>query len=232
HYVPQLSKAIIRHNQATGEKAINLKGYMVGNYLTDDYHDYLGLFQFWWSTGLISDDTYKQLNLLCDYESFVHPSSSCDKFLESNRLLKRMLVVGHASEKYDPCTEKHSVVYFNQPEVQKALHVIPAVAPAKWETCSGVVNNNWLDSPRTVLDIYHELIHSGLRIWMFKQRFADILSFMGGWTQEYAGLTFVTVRGAGHEVPLHRPKPALTPIKSFLSGRSMPCLERVSLSDS
>lgn len=34
--------------------------------------------------------------------------------------------------------------------------------------CSGVVNNNWLDSPRTVLDIYHELIHSGLRIWMFR----------------------------------------------------------------
>lgn len=116
HYVPQLSKAIIRHNQATGEKAINLKGYMVGNDLTDDYHDYLGLFQFWWSAGLISNDTYKQLNLLCDYESFVHPSSSCDKFLEvadnelgnidqysiftpsctasvsqSNRLLKRML---------------------------------------------------------------------------------------------------------------------------------------------
>ncbi|KAK9195242.1 hypothetical protein WN943_003362 [Citrus x changshan-huyou] len=130
----------------------------VGNALTDDYHDYLGLFQFWWSAGLISDDTYKQLNLLCDYESFVHPSSSCDKFLE---------VVGHASEKYDPCTKKHSVVYFNQPEVQKALHVIPVVAPEKWETCSGVVNNNWLDSPRTVLDIYHELIHSGLRIWMF-----------------------------------------------------------------
>ncbi|KAH9664229.1 Carboxypeptidase [Citrus sinensis] len=210
--------------------------FRVGNYLTDDYHDYLGLFQFWWSTGLISDDTYKQLNLLCDYESFVHPSSSCDKFLE---------VVGHASEKYDPCTEKHSVVYFNQPEVQKALHVIPAVAPAKWETCSGVVNNNWLDSPRTVLDIYHELIHSGLRIWMFKfSQFPNLhlrlcflisnlfLHMMGGWTQEYAGLTFVTVRGAGHEVPLHRPKPALTPIKSFLSGRSMPCLERVSLSDS
>ncbi|KAK9186454.1 hypothetical protein WN944_009068 [Citrus x changshan-huyou] len=152
----------------------------VGNDLTDDYHDYLGLFQFWWSAGLISDDTYKQLNLLCDYESFVHPSSSCDKFLEvaDNELGNidqysiftpscTASVVGHASEKYDPCTEKHSVVYFNQPEVQKALHVIPAVAPAKWETCSGVVNNNWLDSPRTVLDIYHELIHSGLRIWMF-----------------------------------------------------------------
>ncbi|KAH9698619.1 Carboxypeptidase [Citrus sinensis] len=156
----------------------------VGNALTDDYHDYLGLFQFWWSAGLISDDTYKQLKLLCDYESFIHPSCTAS-VSQSNRLLKRMHVVGHASEKYDPCTEKHSVVYFNQPEVQKALHVIPAVALAKWETCRwhqqhalmiffiftalqwGVVNNNWLDSPRIVLDIYHELIHSGLRIWMF-----------------------------------------------------------------
>ncbi|KDO38763.1 hypothetical protein CISIN_1g029289mg [Citrus sinensis] len=126
----------------------------VGNALTDDYHDYLGLFQFWWSAGLISDDTYKQLKLLCDYESFIHPSCTAS-VSQSNRLLKRMHVVGHASEKYDPCTEKHSVVYFNQPEVQKALHVIPAVALAKWETC------------RIVLDIYHELIHSGLRIWMF-----------------------------------------------------------------
>ncbi|GAY66222.1 hypothetical protein CUMW_247010 [Citrus unshiu] len=201
-----LSKAIIRHNQATGEKAINLKGYMVGNALTDDYHDYLGLFQFWWSAGLISDDTYKQLKLLCDYESFIHPSCTAS-VSQSNRLLKRMHVVGHASEKYDPCTEKHSVVYFNQPEVQKALH---------W----GVVNNNWLDSPRIVLDIYHELIHSGLRIWMFR------------WDDGPKRLTLVTVRGADHEVPLHRPKPALTLIKSFLSGRSMPCLERVSLSDS
>lgn len=60
----------------------------VGNALTDDYHDHLGLFQFMWSAGLISDDTYKQLNLLCDYESFVHTSSSCDKILDvaSNEL--------------------------------------------------------------------------------------------------------------------------------------------------
>ena len=47
---------------------------------------------------------------------------------------------------------------------------------------------------------------------------------VGGWTQEYAGLTFVSVRGAGHEVPLHRPKQALTLAKSFLSGSPMPGL--------
>lgn len=44
---------------------------------------------------------------------------------------------------------------------------------------------------------------------------------VGGWTQTYEGLTFVTVRGAGHEVPLHKPKQALTLVKSFLAGTSM-----------
>ncbi|MCI02453.1 serine carboxypeptidase II-2, partial [Trifolium medium] len=29
------------------------------------------------------------------------------------------------------------------------------------------VNTNWKDSPRTVLDIYRELIPTGLRIWIF-----------------------------------------------------------------
>ncbi|KAK2660017.1 hypothetical protein Ddye_006550, partial [Dipteronia dyeriana] len=49
-------------------------------------------------------------------------------------------------------------------EVQMALHVIPAVAPSKWDTCSDLVDSNWQDSPRTVLDIYHDLMHFGLRM--------------------------------------------------------------------
>lgn len=35
-------------------------------------------------------------------------------------------------------------------------------------TCSDLVNENWKDSPRTVLDIYRELMHAGLCIWMFR----------------------------------------------------------------
>ncbi|KAL5787610.1 hypothetical protein ACOSP7_004559 [Xanthoceras sorbifolium] len=120
HYVPQLSQVIVRHNRATAKETINLKGYMVGN---DDYHDHLGLFQFMWSAGLVSDDTYKLLNVLCDSQSFIHTSSSCDKILDiaseelgsidpysiytppctanisqSNQLLKRTRVVGRTSE--------------------------------------------------------------------------------------------------------------------------------------
>ncbi|KAI5445775.1 Serine carboxypeptidase-like 29 [Lathyrus oleraceus] len=144
---------------------------------------------------------------------------------------------------YDPCTEKHITIYFNLPEVQRTLHVGPDHKPAKWETCSDVVDINWKDSPRSVLDIYRQLIPTGLRVWIFSSNTDAVipvtstrytinalkLSTVGGWTQEYAGLTFVNVRGAGHEVPLHRPKLALTLFKAFLAGTSMPTLELVTL---
>uniref|UniRef100_A0A8R7R1C9 Uncharacterized protein n=1 Tax=Triticum urartu TaxID=4572 RepID=A0A8R7R1C9_TRIUA len=47
---------------------------------------------------------------------------------------------------------------------------------------------------------------------------------VGGWSQGYKGLNFVTVRGAGHEVPLHRPSQALMLIKSFSARSPMPML--------
>lgn len=56
--------------------------FQVGNALTNDYYDRLGFSEFWWSSGLISDQTYQQLNLVCKNESFVHPSESCQKVLE------------------------------------------------------------------------------------------------------------------------------------------------------
>uniref|UniRef100_A0A9I9CIN1 Uncharacterized protein n=1 Tax=Cucumis melo TaxID=3656 RepID=A0A9I9CIN1_CUCME len=289
HYVPQLSQAIVRNNLLFKEKSINLKGYMVGNALFDDHHDHVGVFEFLWSTGLISDQTYKQLNLRCANESFVHPSASCDEILEvadkeignidhysiftppcsevsSNRLRKRMHMVGRIGERYDPCTEQHSVAYFNLPEVQQALHVDPKFAPSKWETCrmfllfvfdetldpnSYVINGNWKDSAGSVLDIYRELIQAGLRIWVFSGDTDAVLPItstrysvdalklpvigpwrawydegqVGGWIQEYEGVTLVSVRGAGHEVPLHQPKLALQLFKAFLAGNSLSPLQ-------
>ncbi|XP_016514330.1 serine carboxypeptidase II-2 [Nicotiana tabacum] len=279
HYVPQLSQAIVRYNKGVKKQVINLKGFMVGNALTDDYHDHLGLFQFMWSAGMISDQTFKQANALCDYQSFIRPSEQCDKILDQaneevgnidsysiftptctakfsmlNHLLKRSNRVGHLRRSYDPCTEQHSVIYFNLPEVQEALHVHKRNSSFKWVACSEEVSSGWKDSPKTVLDVYRELIQSGLRIWVFSgdtdavipvtsTRYSiDALKLptispwrawyddgqVGGWTQEYKGLTFVTVRGAGHEVALHRPKQALTLVKSFLAGASMPSLQQIS----
>ncbi|CAA3027605.1 serine carboxypeptidase II-2 [Olea europaea subsp. europaea] len=252
---------------------------MVGNALTDNFHDHLGLFEFMWSVGMISDETFKQLNVFCDFQSFIHASGQCDKVLDIaaeeigdidmysiftppctanfnrfSRLLKIKKKVGLIKRAYDPCTEAHSTIYFNIPEVQNALHVHRKNSSSKWVTCSDEVSENWKDSPISVLDIYRELIPLGLHIWIFSgdtdavipvtsTRYSiDALNLsttspwrawyddgqVGGWTQEYNGLTFVTVRGAGHEVPLHKPKQALTLFKSYLSASPMPTLKQVS----
>ncbi|KAJ9689082.1 hypothetical protein PVL29_014633 [Vitis rotundifolia] len=168
--------------------------------------------------------------------------------------LKGYMMAGGISRKYDPCTQQHSVVYYNLPEVQQALHVYVDNATFKWATCSDEVSTTWKDSPKTVLDIYRELIHARLRIWIFSGDTDAVIPVtstrysinalklptvspwrawyddgqVGGWTQDYAGLTFVTVRGAGHEVPLHKPKQAFTLFKAFLSGAPMPYMGQVS----
>lgn len=38
----------------------------------------------------------------------------------------------------------------------------------------------------------------------------------------YKGLTLVTVTGAGHEVPLHRPRQAFIIFRAFLENKLMP----------
>ncbi|GFQ06689.1 serine carboxypeptidase ii-2 [Phtheirospermum japonicum] len=242
HYVPQLSQAIVRHNHKTGEETINLK------------------------VGMISDQTFKQLNVLCDFQSFIHASESCVKALDNadeeiglidmysiftppctanfsslNHVGRSNSKVGLLRRAYDPCTEQHSKVYFNLPEVQEALHVRSKNSPLKWETCkstnsccSDFVNEHWKDSPSGDTDAVIPVTSTRYSIDALKLSTVSPWrpwyddGQVGGWTQEYDGLSFVTVRGAGHEVALHKPKQALTLIKSYLSGLSMPKLELVS----
>ncbi|ONK68957.1 uncharacterized protein A4U43_C05F17800 [Asparagus officinalis] len=279
HFIPQLAQVIVRSQKVTGDKSINLKGYLVGNPATDDFLDNVGSFQYMWTAGLISDETYNLLNVFCDFESFLRPSEQCNEILEvasselgnidsysiftptcpgstnfpRNKLLKRLHSVAKMGEKFDPCTDRYAAVYFNLPEVQNALHVNPVVAPSKWETCSDAVKDNWRDSSRSILPIYRELIEHGLRIWVFSgdadsvipvpstRYVIDALKLptvtpwhpwyddgqVGGRTQVYEGLTYVTVRGAGHEVPLLRPKQALILFRSYLAASPMPTLSEV-----
>ncbi|XP_040965866.1 serine carboxypeptidase-like 27 isoform X2 [Gossypium hirsutum] len=270
HYVPQLAQIVYERNKGVQNPVINFKGFMVGNAVTDDYHDFVGTFEYWWTHGLISDSTYRNLQVACDLGSATHPSSECTTALEvaeaeqgnidpysiftqpcADTTSLRRNLRGHypwMSRAFDPCTERYSKEYFNRPEVQKALHANVTGIPYQWETCSDVVGYNWTDSPLSMLPIYQELIAAGIRIWVYSgdtdavvpvtaTRYSiDALKLptinkwhpwydngkVGGWSQEYKGLTFVTVTGAGHEVPLHRPRQAFILFRSFLENKSMP----------
>ncbi|XP_010464446.1 PREDICTED: serine carboxypeptidase-like 27 [Camelina sativa] len=270
HFVPQLSKLVHERNKGFKNPAINLKGFMVGNAVTDDYHDYIGTFEYWWNHGLISDSTYHQLKTACYSVSSQHPTLQCMEALRNAELeqgnidpysiftkpcnntvqLKSFLKGRYPwmSRAYDPCSERYSNVYFNRVEVQKALHANVTRLPYPWKACSDIVGNYWEDSPLSMLPIYRELITAGLKIWVFSgdtdavvpitaTRYSiDALKLttitnwypwydhgkVGGWSQVYKGLTLVTVAGAGHEVPLHRPRQAFILFRSFLENKPMP----------
>ncbi|KAK0599801.1 hypothetical protein LWI29_008775 [Acer saccharum] len=147
---------------------------------------------------------------------------------------------------YDPCTEKYAETYYNRPDVQKALH-----ANKPEFLTSGllaVLNRNWNDTDVSILPIYRKMFAGGLRVWVFSGDVDSVVPVtatryslaqlklttkipwypwyvkkqVGGWTEVYEGLTFATVRGAGHEVPLFKPRAALQLFKSFLRGQPLP----------
>ncbi|CAN6290377.1 unnamed protein product [Urochloa humidicola] len=45
---------------------------------------------------------------------------------------------------------------------------------------------------------------------------------VAGYVIEYKGLTFATVRGSGHMVPIDQPDRALVLFKSFMEGKPLP----------
>lgn len=153
---------------------------------------------------------------------------------------------------YDPCTENYAELYFNRPDVQSALHANTTKIPYKWTSCSDALNNNWNDTVLSVLPIYREMMASGLRVWVYSGDVDSVVPVtatrqslhhlklatkvpwypwyvdkqVGGWTEVYEGLTFATVRGAGHEVPLIKPRSGLQLFRSFLRGEPLPRSQR------
>ncbi|XP_066361127.1 serine carboxypeptidase II-1-like [Miscanthus floridulus] len=264
HYVPQLSQIVYRKNKGVEKPIINFKGFMVGNAMTDDYHDQVATFESWWNQGLISDATYRLLHgssehasLPCnaaydratadqgDNDPYSIYTRTCNQTSSSSssstpgriRRLKGRWQWMRGGSSYDPCTERHSTVYYNRPEVQRALHANVTGINYTWAICSDTINNNWGDSPKSMLHIYKELIFSGDTdsvVPLTATRYSidaldlptvaswypwyDDIKEVGGWSQVYKGLTLVTVRGA----PLHRPRQALILFQHFLHGKPMP----------
>ncbi|KAA3458978.1 serine carboxypeptidase 2-like [Gossypium australe] len=140
---------------------------------------------------------------------------------------------------YDPCSDYYMISYLNRAEVQTALHA----GVAKWHKCSYSIFG-WADSPASILPIINNLMASGLRVWLYSGDVDSVVPIsstryainelklplktawrawsthnqVGGYVEEYEGLTLVTVRDAGHLVPSYQPARSLAMISSFLQG--------------
>ncbi|KAF9596331.1 hypothetical protein IFM89_008857 [Coptis chinensis] len=144
----------------------------------------------------------------------------------------------------DPCEKEYVRAYLNLPEVQNALHANTTKLPYSWGLCSSVLGS-WRDRPSTVLPIYKRLIAVQVKILVYsgdidavipvtstrysvdalnlttktdwRPWFDDSLQ-VAGYRIDYEGLTFMTVQGAGHEMPRFQPRKAFSLVRLFLDG--------------
>ncbi|XP_010493441.1 PREDICTED: serine carboxypeptidase-like 34 [Camelina sativa] len=148
---------------------------------------------------------------------------------------------------YDPCLSEYTEKYMNRRDVQEALHANVTNIPYPWTHCSDTISF-WSDAPASMLPTLRKLVSAGLRVWVFsgdtdgripvtatryslKKLGLKIVQDwtpwytklqVGGWTVEYDGLTYVTIRGAGHQVPTFKPREALQLVHHFLGNKKLP----------
>ncbi|KAF3334533.1 serine carboxypeptidase-like 33 [Carex littledalei] len=284
HYVPQLAELVYDRNnvKSSSYTYINLKGFMVGNAITDNYYDSKGLVEYAWSHSVVSDQVYRQANQVCNFR-LSNWSNACDdvvntiyneykdidiyniyapkcnlpqaSFVANNRdgveklsaqekFMRIRMLAG-----YDPCYSVYAEDFFNNADVQRSLHAFVREGDGKWRVCNDSILNAYNFSVFSVLPIYSKLINAGLRIWVYsgdadgrvpvigtrycmeaiglpiKTQWRPWYQNMqvGGRVVEYEkGLTLVTIRGAGHLVPLNKPQEALLLINSFLLNKTLP----------
>jgi len=140
-----------------------------------------------------------------------------------------------------PCVENYLALYLNQPDVQLAIH---ANISYPWVQCSNIVNYSRPDLLTPILDVYRQLIGNirilvysgdvdaivpitGTRMWLDELALNITAPFtpwtapdgqVGGYVTVYDGLTFTSIRNAGHMVPGTQPLRALTMFSNFLNN--------------
>lgn len=144
-----------------------------------------------------------------------------------------------------PCIDSsRAAAWLNLDSVRTALNAIP-VSQQEWEICSDLINYTTIYS--TVIPIHKYLLSSGVRIMIYSgdvdmcvpntgtEAWTDSLNLplidewrawmvnnqVAGYVREYKGLTYATIKGAGHMVPQFKPPQALHFFTNFLNQQPL-----------
>ncbi|KAG6489772.1 serine carboxypeptidase-like 34 [Zingiber officinale] len=194
-------------------------------------------------------DMYSLYSPVCVDSNSTMASNRRSYFVEgaSPKILSRHSGWHRKPVGYDPCVPNYTEKYFNRPDVQEALHANATKIGYTWTHCSDAISK-WNDAPSSVLPVIRKLIDGGIRVWVFSgdtdgripvtstrltlnklglktieewKPWYDRMQ-VGGWTIIFEGLTFVTMRGAGHQVPTFAPRQARQLIRHFLADQQLP----------
>lgn len=185
HYVPQLAHNILSNNKKANKTLINLKGIIIGNAVINDETDQSGMYEYFATHALTSDETWYAIQKYCNFSPNVtnqvdqcnsalneadNDVSSIDIYniyaplcFSSNltSLPKKANILS-----FDPCGDYYVYAYLNREDVQEALHANVTKLNHDWEPCSDVIQQ-WGDSPSTIIPLLQEFMSNGLRVWVF-----------------------------------------------------------------
>ncbi|KAI3448095.1 hypothetical protein Pfo_004760 [Paulownia fortunei] len=180
HYVPQLADLILQNNKITNQTAINLKGIAIGNAYIDDEDQSKGVYDYYWTHALISDEIHEGIVENCNFSLGATLSEACQDYTAQAHEAKGNVFPydiyaplcstssnAPSISGFDPCSDNYVYTYLNTPEVQKALHANVTGIPGPWDFCNYYVGSNWQDAPLTVLPTFKELMASGIRFWIY-----------------------------------------------------------------
>lgn len=185
HYVPQFAHTILHHNLKAKKPKINLKGIIIGNAVINDETDLQGMYEYFGSHALVSDETTATIMTYCDFSpSSTSQSDKCeDAASEASENIDSLNIYNiyapvclnsnltnepkpASIDRMDPCSEYYVSAYLNRDEVQKALHANVTKIPYMWRGCSHVLKK-WQDSPLTILPLLKEFMSNGIRVWIY-----------------------------------------------------------------
>ncbi|GJN05342.1 hypothetical protein PR202_ga22963 [Eleusine coracana subsp. coracana] len=250
HYVPQLAELVYDKNKYKTNMYINIKGFMVGNPLTDDYYDSKGLAEYAWSHSVVSDEVYERIKKVCNFK-VSNWTDDCDKAMsivfgqyheidiyniyaprcnlpqsaaapsvdqvlatnDQDHFRRRIRMFSG----YDACYSSYAEKYFNRADVQIAFHAnLSGALPRKWQVCSGDADGRVpVIGSRYCVEALGLATKTQWQPWYLNKQVA-------GRFVEYQDMTMVTIRGAGHLVPLNKPDEGLALVDAFLLDKRLP----------
>jgi serine carboxypeptidase-like clade 2 len=153
--------------------------------------------------------------------------------------------------RYDPCISNEVEIYMNRPDVQAAFNANSSEhrQPGPWVTCTPHIAYSREDVLTSMLPIYDQLLSSGLEFLIYSGDVDAIVPIIGtrkwirklnleveekwrawrsstgqvaGWTVRHKkGLTFASVRGAGHMVPYTQAERAYHLFSRWVHGKPL-----------
>ncbi|KAF8010854.1 hypothetical protein BT93_J1486 [Corymbia citriodora subsp. variegata] len=251
HYIPQLAKLLIEYNRRPSTKPIKLKSIALGNPLLDlDISVQAG--NYLWAHGAISDKTLYLERTVCNNSKYLREYAHNQYSEGCNYVFNITVPdeVGKDVQFYDlllpKCPSDLEKISCRNVIIQAScwplvyqednldMNLIPLVAEIIQEGIPIWLYSGDQDSKISLTQT--RLIANNLARDLKLVTFSNYVPWydkkqVGGWSQSFGVategesvpyLTFVTVRGAAHEVPFTSPSQALTLFRSFLSGSPLP----------